>query len=149
MATPVHIGFVLPEEYTPLELYQQKIAELEKRLEAVEGAVDPKLAARVDGLATDLRVVEADVATIKQEYVTLAEHEKLAGGVGDVTTSISTLQDQIGGFRFNTGDVAALTARGALDVNEVYVVVDTAERLAELAANDTGDRSFNIVFGAA
>ena len=149
MVTSVQLGFVLPDEYTPLEAYERKIAELEKRLAAVEGTVDPTLVARVDTITTELTAVGNDVATIKQQYVTSAAFDELASSVGDATTSLAAVQGQIGDFNFSTGDAAALKARGTLDAHEVYVVVDTPDNLSELAANDTQDLSFSLVFGSA
>jgi len=132
------ISLVLNEQMTPLATYESKVAEFENRLSKLESLVAQLSPVNLEAVRADLDTVVTEVDSLKQSAARVSEVDEVRTSLGTVEETVASVQSALGGFSFDAGNADAYAAAGTLDPRQLFVVVDTPERLRGLAENDTG-----------
>ena len=150
MITPITLGFVMPEEYTPLSTHDAAIASVDDRVASVEASLASLEPARVSELEKKVVALETELGRVKQSAAAAADLEAATVRITAAEEAMSLLGDQLSSFSFRTGTVADLQAMGSLADDQLFVVVDTQENLQSMAEqSSTAETYMSFAFGTA
>lgn len=157
MPTAVSLGLVLPEDYTPLTTFNSSMSDVDTRLAGVETWQTDFDTSRVAALEIKVADLETRLAALEATAATTADVEAVSARVSDNNNRLATAEKEVAGisqrlgrFSFATGDVDSLQSMSPLPDDQLYVVIDTAANLQNMADAAAENTLYStIVFGHA
>ena len=144
MNAPVNLTISLPDEYLAVETFDTKFAAVDQRLSDLEADATAVSEQRIADLEALVAALKTELEAIKQDKASTAEVETLTTTVDEVRTRITAVDQRLGDVSFGYGDVAAYEAAGDLPAQQLFIVVDSPDKLSALTDKQlerTGGRS--------
>ena len=153
MNAPVNLTISLPDEYLAVETFDTKFAAVDQRLSDLEADATAVSEQRIADLEALVAALKTELKAIKQDEASTAEVEALTTTVDEVRTRITAVDQRLGDVSFGYGDVAAYEAAGDLPAQQLFIVVDSPDKLSALTDKQLEDgtpaQAYSIYVGNA
>lgn len=146
MPTPLNLHISLPEEYTPLQVFDTRVAAIDERLAQLEAGGTGSDGTRIAELEAHLETLTAELAALKQQSASASEVDTLRTTVDGVQASVGSIDERLGSFSFDYGNVAAYEAAGELPAHKLFVVADTPENLQAMMETNTSEPASGLAY---
>lgn len=153
MNTPLNLHISLPEEYTPLEMFDMKVSTIDERLTVLEAGGAVSDGQRIAELEAQLEALTREFAAMKQQSASAEEVDTLRRAFEGIEASVSSIDERLASFSFGYGDVATYEAAGTLPARKLFIVADTPENLQSVietgTSSDAPGLAYTVVVGRA